>query len=76
MAASSLRSVARIELEDVKEPRELLALEKAGQHAVAVMDFKNVTLVNQDRSNFCPVARRIASSSRIALPIFESGSSG
>jgi anti-anti-sigma regulatory factor len=35
----------RIEAEDVKELRQLLALEKAGQHVV--LDLRDVTLVNE-----------------------------
>jgi hypothetical protein len=44
----------RIEAEDVKELRELLALETAGQHVL--MDLRDVTLVNQDAVKFlsCP----------------------
>jgi anti-anti-sigma regulatory factor len=40
----------RIEAEDVKELRELLALETAGQHVL--MDLRDVTLVNQDAVKF------------------------
>jgi len=40
----------RIEEEDVKDLRQLLALEKAGQQLV--LDLRNVTLVNQDAVNF------------------------
>jgi hypothetical protein len=40
----------RIEAEDVIELRQLLALEKAGQHLV--LDLKDVTLVNDDAVNF------------------------
>ena len=40
----------RIEAEDVKELRELLALEIAGQQLV--LDLRDVTLVNQDAVEF------------------------
>ena len=40
----------RIEAEDVKALRELLALETAGQHLV--LDLRDVTLVNQDAVKF------------------------
>ena len=40
----------RIEAEDVKELRELLALETAGQQLV--LDLRDVTLVNQDAVTF------------------------
>ena len=40
----------RIEAEDVKELRELLALEAAGQHVV--LDLRDVTLVNQGAITF------------------------
>ncbi len=40
----------RIEDEDVKELRELLALETAGQQLV--LDLRDVTLVNQDAIKF------------------------
>jgi anti-anti-sigma regulatory factor len=40
----------RIEAEDVKELRQLLALEKAGQQLV--WDLRDVTLVNQDAVEF------------------------
>jgi anti-anti-sigma regulatory factor len=40
----------RIEAEDVKELRELLALETAGQQLV--LDLRDVTLVNQDAIKF------------------------
>jgi anti-anti-sigma regulatory factor len=40
----------RIESEDVKELRELLALETAGQQLV--LDLRDVTLVNQDVVKF------------------------
>jgi anti-anti-sigma regulatory factor len=40
----------RIEAEDVKELRELLALETAGQQLV--LDLRDVTLVNQDAVKF------------------------
>jgi hypothetical protein len=40
----------RIEAEDVKELRELLALEKGGQQLV--LDLRDVTLVNQDAVEF------------------------
>jgi hypothetical protein len=40
----------RIEAEDVKELRELLALETAGQPLV--LDLRDVTLVNQDAVKF------------------------
>ena len=40
----------RIEAEGVKELRELLALEAAGQQLV--LDLRDVTLVNQDAINF------------------------
>jgi anti-anti-sigma regulatory factor len=40
----------RIEAEDVKELRQLLALETAGQHLV--LDLRDVTLVNQDAVKF------------------------
>jgi anti-anti-sigma regulatory factor len=40
----------RIEAEDVKELRQLLALEKAGQQVV--LDLRDVTLVNQDAVEF------------------------
>jgi anti-anti-sigma regulatory factor len=40
----------RIEAEDVKELRELLALETAGQQLV--LDLRDVTLVNQDGVTF------------------------
>jgi anti-anti-sigma regulatory factor len=39
----------RIEAEDAKELRELLALETAGQ---LVLDLRDVTLVNQDAIDF------------------------
>jgi anti-anti-sigma regulatory factor len=40
----------RIEAEDVKELRELLALETAGQRLV--LDLRDVTLVNEGAVNF------------------------
>ena len=40
----------RIEAEDVKELRQLLALEEAGQRVV--LDMRDVTLVNQDAVKF------------------------
>ena len=40
----------RIEAEDVKELRQLLASETAAQHVV--MDLREVTLVNQDAVKF------------------------
>jgi hypothetical protein len=40
----------RIEVENVKELRQVLALEKAGQHVE--LDLKDVTLVNQDAVKF------------------------
>jgi anti-anti-sigma regulatory factor len=40
----------QIEAEDVKELRQLLALEKAGQQVV--LDLRNATLVNQDAVKF------------------------
>lgn len=40
----------RIETEDIKELRELLALEIAGQQLV--LDLRDVTLVNQDAVEF------------------------
>jgi anti-anti-sigma regulatory factor len=40
----------RIEAEDVKELRQLLALEAEGQRLV--LDLRNVTLINQDAVNF------------------------
>jgi anti-anti-sigma regulatory factor len=40
----------RIEAEDVKELRQLLALETAGQHLV--LDLRDVTLVNQGAVEF------------------------
>jgi anti-anti-sigma regulatory factor len=40
----------RIEAEDVKELRQLLALEKAGQQVV--LDLRDVILVNQDAVEF------------------------
>ena len=40
----------RIEAEDAKELRELLALETAGQQLV--LDLRDVTLVNQDAIDF------------------------
>jgi len=40
----------RIEAEDVKELRQLLALETAGQQLV--LDLRDVTLVNQDAVKF------------------------
>jgi anti-anti-sigma regulatory factor len=40
----------RIEAEDVKELRQLLALEKTGQDVV--LDLRDVTLVNHDAVNF------------------------
>jgi hypothetical protein len=40
----------RIEAEDVKELRELLAMETAGQQLV--LDLRDVTLVNQDAVTF------------------------
>ena len=40
----------RIEAEDAKELRELLALETAGQQLV--LDLRDVTLVNQDAVTF------------------------
>jgi anti-anti-sigma regulatory factor len=40
----------RIEAEDVKELRELLALETAGQQLV--LDLRDVTLVNEGAVNF------------------------
>jgi anti-anti-sigma regulatory factor len=42
--------IGRIEAEDVKELRELLALETAGQQLV--LDLRDVTLVNQDAVKF------------------------
>jgi len=50
MAKSSSSSAGRIEDEDVKELRELLALETAGQQLV--LDLRDVTLVNQDAIKF------------------------
>jgi hypothetical protein len=43
----------RIEAEDVKELRRLLALETSGQHLV--LDLKNVTLVNQGAVKFLAI---------------------
>ncbi len=43
----------RIEAEDVKELRELLALEIAGQQLV--LDLRDLTLVNQDAVKSRPV---------------------
>jgi anti-anti-sigma regulatory factor len=40
----------RIETEDVKELRELLAMETAGQQLV--LDLRDVTIVNQDAVKF------------------------
>ena len=40
----------RIEAEDVRELRQLLALEKAGQDVA--LDLRDVTLVNQDAVKF------------------------
>jgi anti-anti-sigma regulatory factor len=40
----------RIEAEDVRELRQLLTLETAGQHLV--LDLRDVTLVNQDAVKF------------------------
>jgi anti-anti-sigma regulatory factor len=40
----------RIEAEDVKDLRQLLALEKTGQDVV--LDLRDVTLVNQDAAEF------------------------
>jgi anti-anti-sigma regulatory factor len=40
----------RIEAEDVKELRQLLTLETAGQHLV--LELRDVTLVNQDAVQF------------------------
>jgi len=40
----------RIEVEDVKELRQLLALEAGGQHLV--LDLKDVTLVNEGAVRF------------------------
>jgi anti-anti-sigma regulatory factor len=45
-----LKLSGRIEAEDVKELRELLALETAGQQLV--LDLRDVTLVNQDAVKF------------------------
>jgi len=45
-----LRLSGRIEAEDVKELRELLALETAGQQLV--LDLRDVTLVSQDAVTF------------------------
>jgi anti-anti-sigma regulatory factor len=45
--------VGRIEAEDVKELRQLLALEKTGQYLV--LDLRDVTLVNQDAAKPRPV---------------------
>jgi len=50
MAESSSTLSARIEAEDVKELRQLLALEKAGQPVV--LDLRDATLVNQDAIKF------------------------
>ena len=64
----------RIEAEDVKELRQLLALESVGQQLV--LDLRDVTLVNEAAVKFLAGCESIASNSRIALSIFESGSSG
>ena len=45
----------RIETEDIKELRELLALEIAGQQLV--LDLRDVTLVNQDAVEFLATLR-------------------
>jgi anti-anti-sigma regulatory factor len=42
--------IGRIEAEDVKELRQLLALEKPGRYLV--LDLTDVTLVNQDAVRF------------------------
>jgi anti-anti-sigma regulatory factor len=46
----------RIEADDVKELRQLLALETAGQHLV--LDLRDVTLVNEGAVKFLACASR------------------
>jgi anti-anti-sigma regulatory factor len=46
----AFRLSGRIEAEDIKELRKLLALETAGQQLV--LDLRDVTLVNQDAVKF------------------------